>query len=224
MSSLWQRNCAMHLMMELAHRNCYCVIDTLFLEFWRDIDVSRLEEFTSVSSENLSLFLSDIFDAWDCLLHWRMDEVIPFAYGPYHWVILITWFWLNFMLKLFKCWLFGWVQMLSLHVIIWLERRWYCCHELLEQLNGLVYGLSWMVFILKCFTYPFFRPQKSHSEKFKFVFRKAKADVNLIDATLCHTVQHFLQVPFQSRTQDDVRLPKALGPWQYFSNPKCHKT
>ncbi|KAI8566183.1 hypothetical protein RHMOL_Rhmol02G0020300 [Rhododendron molle] len=86
-----KRNCAMHLMMELAHRNCNCVLDTLILEFWRDIDVSRLEEFTSVSSDNISLFLLDILDALFCLVQWRTHELcysrveamFPYLFGAF---------------------------------------------------------------------------------------------------------------------------------------------
>lgn len=109
-------------------------------------------------------------------------------------------------------------------LIIWLgANAEFACHHLAGKTLVLLPWVAWTVewsrlrpvldgVYLKMFHLPFLSsPKIPYWEKLKFVFRKAKADVNLIDATLCHTVQHFLQVPFQSRTQDDVRLPKAWG-------------
>ncbi|KAF7150016.1 hypothetical protein RHSIM_Rhsim02G0125900 [Rhododendron simsii] len=71
-----KRNCAMHLMMELVlHSNCNCITDTLFHEFWRDIDVSRLEVFTLVSPNRLRRLLLDIIDTMSFLIRRRMREL-----------------------------------------------------------------------------------------------------------------------------------------------------
>lgn len=77
-SSLHQRNCATHLMMELAHCKCACISDTLFYEFWRDIDVSCLGVFNLVSPNSLMQLLHDILNTMFNLLEWRNLEVNPF--------------------------------------------------------------------------------------------------------------------------------------------------
>ncbi|XP_058200855.1 uncharacterized protein LOC131315682 isoform X2 [Rhododendron vialii] len=70
-----KRNCATHLMMELAQCKCACISDTLFYEFWRDIDVSRLEVFNLVSPNSLMQLLHDILNAMFNLLEWRNLEL-----------------------------------------------------------------------------------------------------------------------------------------------------
>lgn len=99
-SSLHQRNCAIHLPTELVHFNCTCIFETLFLEFWRDIDVSCLEVFTFISPNRLRWLLLDILDTVNFLREWRTLEVIPFAYDAYQWMIVVNCiFWLSFLLK-----------------------------------------------------------------------------------------------------------------------------
>ncbi|KAF7149684.1 hypothetical protein RHSIM_Rhsim02G0126400 [Rhododendron simsii] len=74
-SSLHQRNRATHLMMELARCKCACISDTLFYEFWRDIDVSSLEVFNLVSANSLMQLLHDILSTMFNLLEWRNLEL-----------------------------------------------------------------------------------------------------------------------------------------------------
>lgn len=70
-----KRNCATHLMMELAHCKCACISDTLFYEFWRDIDVSCLGVFNLVSPNSLMQLLHDILNTMFNLLEWRNLEL-----------------------------------------------------------------------------------------------------------------------------------------------------
>ncbi|KAH7858675.1 hypothetical protein Vadar_026556 [Vaccinium darrowii] len=86
-----KRNCAIHLLTELVHYNCTCISDTLFLEFWRDIDVSRLEVFTLVSPNRLKWLLCDILDTMNFLIEWRILElcnsicsaIFPLLFGAF---------------------------------------------------------------------------------------------------------------------------------------------
>lgn len=86
-----KRNCAIHLPMELVHFNCTCIFETLFLEFWRDIDVSCLEVFTFISPNRLRWLLLNILDTVNFLREWRTLElcnsicsaIFPLLFGAF---------------------------------------------------------------------------------------------------------------------------------------------
>ncbi|KAH7857872.1 hypothetical protein Vadar_017389 [Vaccinium darrowii] len=86
-----KRNCAIHLPTELVHFNCTCIFESLFLEFWRDIDVSCLEVFTFISPNRLRWLLLDILDTVNFLREWRTLElcnsicsaIFPLLFGAF---------------------------------------------------------------------------------------------------------------------------------------------
>lgn len=100
----------MHLMMELKNENCCCVLNALVHEFWRDIDVSHLQDSAHVPSTEFNCLLSCILESVTRLVEWRLVEVIPFDCGTYHCIVLVNLnFLLNFLLNLLKLWASFWL-------------------------------------------------------------------------------------------------------------------
>ncbi|KAG5533484.1 hypothetical protein RHGRI_027605 [Rhododendron griersonianum] len=86
-----KRDCAMHLMMELKNENCCCVLNALVHEFWRDIDVSHLQDSAHVPSTEFNCLLSCILESVTRLVEWRLVElresmcsvVFPLLFGAF---------------------------------------------------------------------------------------------------------------------------------------------